>query len=145
MPRRSSVTNGGSSRYVLDSFAVISLIQNEAGAKQVDAVLQRAKTGKAEVFLSVVNYAEALYTIERDGGFAQAQKQAAMIAELPLVLVDANRGLSESAARFKAGYRVSLADAFALALAQNRGATVLTGDPEFRQTEAIVPVEWLPR
>ena len=36
-------------------------------------------------------------------------------------------------------------DAFAVALAQEKSATVVTGDPEFREVESLVPVLRLPR
>jgi len=37
----------------------------------------------------------------------------------------------------------TLADAFAVALAQSRQATLLTGDPEFHKVENLVTVDWL--
>jgi len=40
---------------------------------------------------------------------------------------------------------VSFADAFAIALAQDKKATVLTGDSEFTQVESLVPIHWLKR
>ena len=48
------------------------------------------------------------------------------------------------AAHIKAGHAISYADAFAVALAQDRGATILTGDPEFKEVEHLIPIEWLP-
>ena len=45
----------------------------------------------------------------------------------------------------KANHRISYADAFAAALAQEYGATVVTGDPEFRSLGEKVSVEWLGR
>ena len=132
-------------RYVLDSFAIISQLQAEAGADKVDQVLQQGRDEHAEVFLSVVNFGEALYIIERDHGLNAANQASAAINEWPVRLVDVDRVLAVSAAHFKARFAISFADGFALALAQSLGACVLTGDPEFRQTERIVPVEWLPR
>jgi predicted nucleic acid-binding protein len=42
-------------------------------------------------------------------------------------------------------HSVSFADAFAIALAQESAATVVTGDPEFKEVEKLIPVLWLPR
>jgi ribonuclease VapC len=131
--------------YVLDSFAVISLLQEEPGADQVEDVLRRGRDGHADVFLCVVNYGEALYIIERERGLEDAQRATAAIQGWAVRLIDADRLLAQAAAHFKAQYPISYADAFVLAVAQAHGATVLTGDPEFRQTERLVPVEWLPR
>ena len=49
-----------------------------------------------------------------------------------------------AAAHVKAHHAISYADAFAVALAQQMQATILTGDPEFGKIEHLVAVEWLP-
>jgi len=43
----------------------------------------------------------------------------------------------------EAWHRISYADAFAAALAQQLAAPVVTGDPELRDIEGEVAVEWL--
>ena len=50
-----------------------------------------------------------------------------------------------AAAHIKAHYKVPFADAFAIALAQESAAPVVTGDPEFKEVEKLIPVLWLPR
>ncbi len=47
------------------------------------------------------------------------------------------------AARLKAGFSISYADAFAVATAVRMDAVLVTGDPELRQIEHLVPVDWL--
>ena len=47
------------------------------------------------------------------------------------------------AARVKAHHAVSYADAFAVALAQELGATLVSGDPEIRALRGLVPVLWV--
>jgi predicted nucleic acid-binding protein len=49
------------------------------------------------------------------------------------------------AAHIKAHRAVSYADAFVVALAQQHGAHVVTGDPEFKMVEDLVSVYWLER
>ena len=36
-------------------------------------------------------------------------------------------------------------DSFAIALAEESAATVVTGDPEFKAVEKLIPILWLPR
>ena len=48
-----------------------------------------------------------------------------------------------AAAQIKTQYPISYADAFAVALAQELNATIVTGDPEFKQVESIVTLFWL--
>ncbi len=131
-------------RYVLDSFAVLAYLEDEAGAGQVSAVLETARQGGASVWMSIVNYGEVVYITEREQGLFAAQRAIAAMDQLPMSVVDADRKLTLSAAKVKAHHGISHADAFAIALAQAEQATVLTGDPEFRKVEALVAIDWLP-
>jgi hypothetical protein len=51
--------------------------------------------------------------------------------------------LADSAADFKARFRISLADAFAPALAKQKKAELVTGDPEFKPLESEIRINWL--
>ena len=47
------------------------------------------------------------------------------------------------AAKFKAQYPIAYADCFAAALAFQRKAVVVTGDPEFRKLSDRISIEWV--
>jgi len=53
------------------------------------------------------------------------------------------RTLVDSAADFKSRFKISLADALAAALAKEKKAEVVTGDPEFKALEKEIKVQWL--
>jgi predicted nucleic acid-binding protein len=57
--------------------------------------------------------------------------------------VPADRERAEAAGALKAARKISLADAFAAALAIEKKASLVTGDPEFRSVERDVQVAWL--
>jgi ribonuclease VapC len=46
------------------------------------------------------------------------------------------------AARVKASYSISFTNAFVVTSALEEQAVILTGDPEFKQLEGLVEVEW---
>jgi len=48
------------------------------------------------------------------------------------------------AAKLKANYRISVADAWIAALAKERNATLVHKDPEFEQIEGVIQVLKLP-
>ena len=133
------------SRYVLDSFALLAHLGDEAGAARVRAVLRAARLDRAEVFLSAINLGELVYITEREQGLVQAQMALNAVEQLPVQILEATRERVLAAAHLKANHAISYADAFVVAAAQEMGATILTGDPEFRTVEALVPVEWLAR
>lgn len=132
-------------RYVLDSFALITYLQDEPGRAQVEAIFERALQGRAEVLLSIINYGEVVYITAREQGRVRAQATIAGIDQLPIMVVDADRALTFAAAHIKARKAISYADAFAVALAVRQDATLLTGDPEMRAVENEAEIEWLPR
>ena len=43
-------------RYVLDSYSLIAYAEGEKGAKDVADVFKEALSGKAEIYLSVINW-----------------------------------------------------------------------------------------
>lgn len=53
------------------------------------------------------------------------------------------RALADSAADFKAGFKLSWADAFAAVLAKERRVELVTGDREFKPLEEEIKVQWL--
>lgn len=55
-------------RYVLDSCAILSYLQAENGAEQVLSLLQEARDGGTEMNMTVVNFGEVLYILERKAG-----------------------------------------------------------------------------
>ena len=133
------------SRYVLDSFALLAHLGDEAGAARVRAVLRAASLGRAQIFLSAINLGELVYITERERGLVQAQIALNAVEQLPVQILEATREWVLAAAHLKANHAISYADAFVVAAAQEMGATILTGDPEFRTVEGLVSVEWLAR
>jgi predicted nucleic acid-binding protein len=93
----------------------------------------------------IVNLAEVLYIVERKNDFETARKTVAVIDNLPIEIVDVHRVLAFSAAHIKAQNALSFADAFAVALAKEKNARVITGDPEFESVAKEIAIDWLPR
>jgi ribonuclease VapC len=129
--------------YILDSFAVLAFLNAEDGAARVEAVLHMAQHRRVRVCLSAINLGEVLYIVEREQGQPLAQRSLAAINQLPIDILDATRERVFAAAHVKAHYRLSYADAFAVAAAQELDGIVLTGDPEFTTVQSLVRVEWL--
>jgi len=130
-------------RFVLDSFALMALLQDEPGASQVQRLLQRAARGECELFMTVLNLGEVLYTVESRRGLQASQEMLAAIDQFPIEIVEVDRPMALSAARLKAAAGVGYADCFVGALAQHLGGTIVTGDPDFHRIEDVVSVQWL--
>jgi len=133
--------------YVLDSFAILAYFEGEPGMARVRTLLNEATKGSLALHLSLINLGEILYIVEREQGLVAAQRALAALDQFPVQFQPADRGVVLSAARLKARYAISDADAFAVVVAQEQQAVLLTGDPEFKplETDGILKVEWLQR
>jgi ribonuclease VapC len=128
---------------VLDSFALIAYFRDEPGAETIENLLVTAAKKDSPLHMSEVNYAEVKYSILKKDG-PQAWAEAAKILEgLPIEFHPTSRSLADTAANFKARYKLSLADAFAAALAKEKKAELVTGDPEFKALEKELKLAWM--
>ena len=128
---------------VLDSHALLVLLRDEPGAETVAAILDEAGQRDQPVHMTEVNYAEVQYMIRRKDGDAAWETVAAELQAVPIEFHPANRRLADLAAGFKARFKLCLADAFAAALAKERNAKLVTGDPEFKPLEREIKITWL--
>jgi len=131
-------------RYVLDTSALLTLIEDEAGADQVQTLPEQAKRGEVSLFVSFISFMEVYYISLQERGQEEAQERVQLMAALPVLRVESTETLAVFAGQCKAAHRLSVADAWIAALAQERDATLVHKDPEFEQLEAVVKVLKLP-
>ena len=130
-------------RHTLDSFALLAYLRGEPGADQVQELLEKAGRGKAHVWMCEVNYAEVQYITLRKSGIASWERVSGALKTLPIDFVPTTLALADQAAKFKAGHKLSLADAFAAALAKDYKAELVTGDSEFQALSSEIRIAWL--
>lgn len=130
-------------RKVLDAWAMLAYLQGEPRGAAVRTLLEKAETGDADVLMSMVNLGEVYYVLQRQIGREAAEERILAIRQLPMTIVPADDELVLKAAEVKADHGIAYADCFAVATAVLAGASVVTGDPEFKEVEGSVLVEWL--
>lgn len=130
-------------KFVLDSFALIAYLEGEESGKYVIPILEDALEGKADIYLSIINWGEIYYIALREGGEERAELYRTTISKYPITIVEANKELTLAAAKFKAHHKMSYADAFAAGLAELKKATLITGDKEFKPLEKEIKIEWI--
>jgi len=82
---------------------------------------------------------------KKKDGLPAWQEAARILEGLPIDFHSTNRSLADSAADFKACFKISLADAFAAALAKEKKAELVTGDSEFKPLENEIEIKWIHR
>ena len=137
---------GSARRYVLDSNALISFFESRLGAAQkVRHLLGEAARKDSPLLMSAVNWGEVFYTEWRAGGEAKARQAEANLLEMPIMVIAADRERASRAGALKQRHALGYADAFAAELAIERGAWLVTADPEFQKVGKGLAVYPLPR
>lgn len=135
----------------LDAFALMAWLQNEPGADEVDVFL-RGASGQEDkkCFVSLLNLGEVYYQLARKRGVQRADSfwDEALRGVIPLSVVEVTRKRVLESSRLKARFPIAIADAFAIQLALEMQAPLVTGDPEIEapeKSELSLRVIWLPK
>ena len=130
----------GSHPWLLDTSALLTLIEDEPGADRVAQALRQPTT-----ILPWPVLLETHYVTLREEGQAEADRRVALIKQLKVeILWGVDEATLLTASKLKADRRVSLADALVAAFAIRRGAVLLHKDPEFDALTGLLPMEALP-
>jgi len=129
--------------YVLDTSALVCLLEEEDGADEVESIVRKhGPVGDAAVcFVSLMEF---YYINHQERGEAAAQVRYALLRELPLRIIESDPELGLMAGRIKAKHRLSVADAWVAATAERLGAVLVHKDPEFEPLADLVRLHALP-
>ncbi len=126
-----------SKAYLLDTSAIFAFTDNEAGADLVEELLEKGKRGQITLHISAMTAMEVYYVSSMERGEEDANQLLLLVRALPvkeLPLVDA---AIVPAARFKARYKISVADAWIAATAVVHNLTLVHKDPEFEPLDGV--------
>lgn len=127
-------------RHLLDTSALLTLIEDEQGAIRVEELL-----GLPATIITWMSLLEVAYITRQERDAAEADQRYALLKALPVSLwwsIDEPTLLT--AARLKAHYRMSLADTLIAAAAIQASAILVHKDAEFEQLAGEVTLEALP-
>ncbi len=117
-------------RYFLDTSALLTLRDDEAGADRVAEVLGLAQQGKARCLGCFITLMEVLYRVWKDEGEPNGRVAYEQCLSLPIEWLHESKELLEMAAVYKARFRLSVADAWIAASAELSEAVLMHKDPE---------------
>lgn len=126
--------------FVVDTSALFALLEAEPGASRVAEVLTHESA-----IIPWLALMEVYYVSLQEAGPAKAEtRYAALLASGAEIAWGVDEPTILTAGRWKASYRMSLADSLIAAIAHRRGATLLHKDPEYDALGTLVPREALP-
>lgn len=128
---------------LFDSHALLKYFQKERGHEKIARLLDQSRRTGARRLISAINLGEIIYSVKRTFGDQKKVEVLGHIERLGFTILPVPNSLIFQAAEFKAEYSISFADCFALASALEEGASIVTGDPEFRKVEKLAHIVWI--
>jgi predicted nucleic acid-binding protein len=133
-------------RYVLDANALIGFFEGrEPASEKVRHFLAEAIRWELPLLMSAVNWGEVFYMEWRYHGETKAREAEAHLHRLPIAVIAVDLDRATRAAALKQKHNLGYADSFAAELAIERGAWLVTADPEFAKLGKSLSVYSLPR
>ncbi|MBV6393990.1 MAG: tRNA(fMet)-specific endonuclease VapC [Anaerolineales bacterium] len=127
-------------KYLLDTSALLALIEAESGADRVREIFTRK-----QVILPWTVLMEVYYISFQERGQQEAETRFAMLRHSSAeVIWEMSEAITLMAAKIKAENRISFADAVISALAIQHNAVLVHKDPEYEQLVGQVEMEALP-
>lgn len=130
--------------YLLDSSAILTLLEAEEGVMEIKSILQQAEEGRVKVYIPFMVLMEVIYKVWQKEGKGEAEETALYLKGLKTEDVPLNESLIWLAAEIKANYRLSVADAWIVAASISKKARLIHKDPEFTQVKDKVLLMNLP-
>jgi ribonuclease VapC len=129
--------------YLFDAFPLLCWLQEEPGHELVEDLLTQAEEDKIILSLHIINLGEIFYRVYRLARLRKAGDIIKKLRLLPIKIVSVSDGAVMEAAEIKGKYPISYADAFAVATALQTGATLVTGDPQYKVVSKMIKILWV--
>ncbi len=128
--------NAKHKRYVLDTSAVIAQLANESGAAKISQI-------KSSAFLPFIALSELYYIMWNKKGKPEADRFYGIVKSWQIPVLLPNERIILNAGRFKAIYKMGIADSYIAAFALDINAYLVTKDTDYRRLEKEISIYWL--
>jgi uncharacterized protein len=125
---------------VLDSSALLTLWNDEAGAEVVESILHSGE----KIYISFMSLMECRYRLWKNIGLEESDRFSTHLELLSLEILWVNRDILEKAIEIKATKNLSVCDSWIIATAILTGSVLIHKDPEFEQVKDLVALKALP-
>jgi PIN domain nuclease of toxin-antitoxin system len=133
--------------YFLDACALLAVYKQENGYDVVADIYEDAVNGRASIYINAVNLLEVYYGLIYEFGTEFANKRLQEVVESIVEITDLTLPKLIEAGRIKTTYKLSLADAIALAETSVSRGTLLTADhhemDKVEQNELNIKFLWI--
>ncbi len=128
---------------MLDSYAILAFLKQEPHFEIVKDLLRSSGKGRETLLMNQINAGEVYYQIAKQDLSENVGRFWNHFLQLPILFVANDFDLVLEAAKLKARFPIAYADAFVVATAIREGASIVTGDPDFKHVEPLIKIDWL--
>lgn len=131
---------------VLDAWPVMEWFRGREPARAAfRELLSEAACGRLSLCMSRINLGEIYYSTAKSFDDVTATALVRQLTAILIEIVSVTDADVDAAAKLKAHYRISYADAFAAVLSIDRSAALVTGDPDFLPlaSDGVVQLHWI--
>nr|VFJ70175.1 MAG: Predicted nucleic acid-binding protein, contains PIN domain [Candidatus Kentron sp. DK] len=122
-------------KYVLDTSALMTLIEKEKGIETIEGLLEEASDEKNKIYISTVTAIEVFYISMQRQDKTIAKRRLELIDNMPLIVESLTQDLCRTIGEIKATKPMSFADSCIAGLAKAKNAILVHKDPEFESVE----------
>lgn len=138
------MVNGMSGCIVLDSTAILTLLEKQEGWEEIVDLLLDALYADIRLLFNSVSWGEMLNMAGRTyEDYARAERVIQQIEYLPIQIAGTNHEIERHAASVFRHARLSYAASHAVARTIYEKAELVTRDPVFRRVEDEIPIRWI--
>ncbi len=131
--------------YALDASALLRFLDSEAGADEVEGILNAHLSETHAVVVSAIHLGEVVGIIYRRNGRPALDRVLSLLDGLHLSVVPVTGERAIRAAILKADLKVPYADAFGVELAESIPCTFVTADYDLKPAAHEVEILFLPK
>lgn len=122
---------------------MLVFLNKEKGFEIVRELMHKAEASDDLLLMNEINIGEVYYIIAKEQSLEEAEEFLHRLETLPIQRVSNSFSYILEAAKIKAQFPVSYADAFAISTAVRLNAIVVTGDPEFHAVAHLIEILWI--
>lgn len=133
------------SKFILDTSALLTFYEGEAGKERIESLFNDSKKGIIEVLVPFAVAIEFYYINYKNRGEDIANQRLALLMSLPVkLIIEINEAFMIQAGTFKVNYNISFADSLVASYAFIEKAILVHKDAEFIPLEDRISLETLP-
>ncbi|MBN2029790.1 PIN domain-containing protein [bacterium] len=130
-------------KILLDAYGLLLYLQKDGPYRVIKTLFWDAQQEKNPILVNEMSIGEVFHIISSVHSIEKAETFMPLLEILPFEIISNCLDDIMQAARIKARYAIGTVSSLVVATAIVQKATLVTGDPEFKKVNGLIPIRWL--